>query len=321
MDNEESTTRETFGGFKKPKNYAGQDAVSETLVVENKDVDSSASVTSKDRSVDAINNQQKLMSQSWKASVVAKENRMQLPTADELEAIRKAAYEEGFNSGKEKGFEVGHAAATKKGEQEISATIARLKQVLQALFEPIGHQDNALEKVLLDSVVSICHLVLKRELKIDSSQIIKILQEALSSLKIGHDNIKVHLHSRDAELIRENMSSFSEYSDNWQIVEHTTLSPGGCIVETESSVLNASLDTRLEQVIQQIYDQEVLKLPGNTNENHQKEIQFKSNRFSDVAEETHDNDPLLDSVDGELLPHSDKEGVIETDRSQKDSGQ
>lgn len=222
---------------------------------------------------------------SWKIPVEEEVEAIQLPTAEELETIRKAAYEEGFASGKEQGQLIGFKHGVKEGQKEIDATLARMKQIMQVLFEPIHQQDEALESVLIDSVISICHLILKRELKIDSSQVLIILKEALSTLKAGYKNMKIHLHPRDAELIKEKLSELPDYNDQWRIVEHTTLSPGGCIVETDSSLLNASLDQRVKQVVQQIYDQEVLQLPGHAGEILDKEERFISSSFSDLAEE------------------------------------
>ncbi len=219
-----------------------------------------------------------------------------LPTAEELETIRKAAYSEGFNVGKKQGHKAGYDKGIKDGQQEMDATMARLKQVMQALYEPIHQQDEALESILLDSVIAICRLILKRELKIDSSQIMTILKSAIDTLGVGYKNLKIHLHPRDAQLIEEKLKTFSDYNEAWRIIEHATLSPGGCIVETETSLLNATVDQRVKQVVQQIYDQEVLHLPGHADEILIKEERFISDSFSEIADEIAD--------EGRMLPES-----------------
>lgn len=234
-----------------------------------------------------------LQNSSWKMPVEEEEEEIALPTAEELEAIRKSAYDEGFESGKAQGLKSGYDQGIKNGQQEIDATMARLKQVMQALYEPIHQQDEALESVLLDSVISICRLILKRELKIDSSQIDTILRSAIDSLGVGYKNLKIHLHPRDAELISDKLKGFSDYNSEWRIIEHPTLSPGGCIVETDTSLLNATVDQRVKQVVQQIYDQEVLRLPGHADEILMKEKRFISDSFADLAEEIAEESRVL----------------------------
>ncbi len=186
---------------------------------------------------------------------------VQWPTADELEAIRKAAYREGFDQGKQEGHAKGHEQGLSKGQQEIQAAVARLGQVMHALMQPIAEQDNALETVLVELVETTCTVVLRRELHLDSSQILRIVREAIGCVYAGSKRLTVHVHPVDAEIIRQYMTSLPDF-EQWRITEHNALTPGGCVVEADDTLVDATVDKRLEQLVRQIYEKEFCELPG-----------------------------------------------------------
>ena len=123
----------------------------------------------------------------------------------------------------------------------------------------------------------------------------------IDSLPVDYRNMVIHLHPRDASLIKKEIKNYSQYSEQWKIIEHDTLSPGGCIVETDTSLINATVDQRVEQMVQQIYDQEVMKIPGLTESSEDKEQQFVSSEFSDVAQEIADEQRILPNSN-DVLP-------------------
>ena len=106
-----------------------------------------------------------------------------------------------IKEGKEKGQSAGYEAGLKKGEDEQKAEAALLAQVSRALMQPIDQQDQALEKVMLDMILQISKLILKRELKIDSSQVLDIIKEALQTLNCGSQKVRILLHPKDLQKV------------------------------------------------------------------------------------------------------------------------
>ncbi|MNY64825.1 flagellar assembly protein H [compost metagenome] len=45
------------------------------------------------------------------------------------------------------------------------------------------------------------------------------------------------------------------HEESWRIVEDEALLPGGCRVETEHSRIDASVETRVKQVMDKLFDQ------------------------------------------------------------------
>jgi len=188
------------------------------------------------------------------------------PTVVDLEEVRKKAYEEGFKEGKVAGHTAGYDAGAKKGEAEKKAEAAQTAQVTRALMQPIEQQDEELENVMLSMVMQISKLILKRELKVDSSQVLEIVREALSTLNCGSKKIKILLHPHDLANILPEIKKLPEYEESWRIVERSGLSPGGCIVESNEGLVDASVDHRVEQLIAQIYEEKIPDMDENDDE-------------------------------------------------------
>lgn len=173
-------------------------------------------------------------------------------TLEELESIRQEAYNEGFGIGEKEGFHSATLKVRQEAEVALAAKLASLEQLMANLFEPIAEQDTQIEKSLVDLVQHITKQVIKRELAIDSSQIEHVMRDALKLLPLGVENVRLYVNPQDfeqAKALRE------RHEENWRIVEDESLLPGGCRVETEHSRIDASIETRVTQVMAKLFDQ------------------------------------------------------------------
>ncbi|MBY8960263.1 flagellar assembly protein FliH [Pseudomonas sp. MIS38] len=173
-------------------------------------------------------------------------------TLEELESIRQEAYNEGFGIGEKEGFHSATLKVRQEAEVALAAKLASLEQLMTHLFEPIAEQDTQIEKSLVDLVQHITKQVIKRELAIDSSQIEHVMRDALKLLPLGVDNVRLYVNPQDfeqAKALRE------RHEESWRIVEDDSLLPGGCRVETEHSRIDASIETRVTQVMAKLFDQ------------------------------------------------------------------
>ena len=174
-------------------------------------------------------------------------------TLEELEAIRQEAYNEGFATGEKDGFHAGQLKAKQEAEVALAAKIASLEELMGHLLEPIANQDRELEQGLVNLVSQMTRQVIQRELAIDSSQIRHVLREALKLLPMGASNIRIHVHPQDFELVK---ALRERHEESWRILEDESLQPGGCRVESESSRIDASVETRLATALKQLFEQQ-----------------------------------------------------------------
>lgn len=174
-------------------------------------------------------------------------------TLDELEAIRQDAYNEGFSTGEKDGFHAGQLKATQEADVVLQGKVAVLEQLMTQLFEPIAEQDQALERALVQLVSQMSREVIRRELLADSSQLTQVLREALKLLPMGAGNVRIHINPQDFELVK---ALRERHEESWRILEDEQLQPGGCRVESEHSLIDASIETRLDLALKQLFEQQ-----------------------------------------------------------------
>lgn len=173
-------------------------------------------------------------------------------TLEELESIRQEAYNEGFAIGEKEGFHSTTLKVRQEAEAVLAPKVAGLEQLMANLFEPIAEQDTQIEKSLVDLVQHITKQVIKRELSIDSTQIEHVMREALKLLPLGVGNVRLHINPQDFEQVK---ALRERHEETWRIVEDESLLPGGCRVETEHSRIDATVETRVAQVMAKLFDQ------------------------------------------------------------------
>ena len=172
-------------------------------------------------------------------------------TLEELESIRQEAYNEGFATGEKEGFHSTTLKVRQEAEVALVAKLQALEQLMVNLFEPIAEQDMQIEKTLVELVKHVAREVIQRELAMDSSQIEHVMREALKLLPLGVGNVRLYVNPQDFEQVK---SLRERHEESWRIVEDEALLPGGCRVETEHSRIDASVETRITQAMDQLFD-------------------------------------------------------------------
>src|SRR5271163_3889008 len=163
------------------------------------------------------------------------------------EAIARVAREQS----EARGYEAGMAKAKAEMDGRIAkldAHVKRLDQLLHFMSHPLQELDAEVEKSLLQLTLSIGKQLARRELRIDPAQVIAIIRESLQELPTAAREIRVHLHPEDAAIVRERLTAPSN-ERAWTIVEDPAMSRGGCVVRTETSRIDARLESRINTMI------------------------------------------------------------------------
>jgi flagellar assembly protein FliH len=170
------------------------------------------------------------------------------PTAQELEAIQQQAYEEGFEKGKQEGFDFGHKEGLNQARKDLQHYTSQLDRLLETFVRPLRTLDNQVEKELLALVIAIVKQLVRREVKSDPNLIVGVVREALSVLPVSSRNVRLLLHPEDAELIRE-VYALGDAEVGWDLIEDPVINRGGCKVVTDTSQVDATLESRLASLI------------------------------------------------------------------------
>ena len=166
-------------------------------------------------------------------------------TAKQIENIQKEAYKEAYDVGHKKGFEAGDAKALEQHHANIHA----LENIVSNLSQPLKVLDGDVEDQLLNLVVLITKQIIRRELKIDQGQIVSVIREAVSLLPLVSRNIDVRIHPEDLNLVMNKLSQESKENQTIKFTADPSLNRGDCYVITESSQINASIESRLNAII------------------------------------------------------------------------
>ncbi|WP_419811810.1 FliH/SctL family protein [Bacterioplanoides sp.] len=204
-----------------------------------------------------------------------------LPTAEELENIRRDAYnagleqgliegrqqgekqgheqglqqgleegrQKGEQEGRQQGFASGEAEGLAQGQQQIQQACEQLAQVNQHLQANVVERDRQLPEVLARMISNLTEQLLGHELSVSQSAIGHFLQDALREMPAGEKDIQVYLSATD--LTHLDKSGFD--AEVLHFHSDPTLQPGECRLQSTQTLveysLSAALSQRLEQFI------------------------------------------------------------------------
>jgi len=157
---------------------------------------------------------------------------------------RERGYQAGFEQGRSEGYEVGEKQGRDEMRQKLAAEQQRFQHLVQSLRQPLEEQDQALEKLLLDTVCALTSSLVKRELFTDSSHILAEVRAAVAALPAGPEQVRIFLNPDDLALVE---TYAEEQGLDWQFMGDEQLLPGGCRVETAQSQVDFSVEQQLAQ--------------------------------------------------------------------------
>lgn len=191
--------------------------------------------------------------QRWKAPhvVPVTNGENTLLTVEDIELLQKEAQQEGYKAGFNEGREAGHQAGLEVGQSDISQQLDYLKQIMTSLNTPLNDLDQQIENDLITLVTAVARQVIRRELKADPEHVIGAVRAAISVLPINDRKLKIYLNPQDIELVKNGLS-LDDDGVSWQWLEDPLLTRGGCRLETADTMVDATVEARLESVINKL---------------------------------------------------------------------
>lgn len=211
-------------------------------------------------------------------------SKVSLPSVEELENIRRDAYNDGLEqgliegrqkghqeglaqgleAGKQEGIAIGqsegYAQGLERGEQagkeqalaEFAPISERLNQLVEQLQSRVLERDVQLPNTITLLVMAVCEQVLRHELKAGTANIHKFVQTALKQLPEGAENVQVQLAKQDYEQLQQALTQRKEVL-NLQV--NDDLEVGVCKIKTSQSLVEYSAYEHLQQVLEPLAKQ------------------------------------------------------------------
>jgi len=151
---------------------------------------------------------------------------------------RELARREGMEEGRRE------AAALLEGERvALKALIAGMNEVMQDFEQSLAND-------VLSMSLELAKLIIRQSLRVKPEAVVAVVREAVESLPGVSDQTVLLVHPADAVLIRmaaENDRALGELP--WKIVEDEHIERGGCRLETPTTEVDATLETRWRRVL------------------------------------------------------------------------
>ncbi|WP_329742670.1 FliH/SctL family protein [Dyella sp. A6] len=160
-----------------------------------------------------------------------------LPQEVDLAALEQAAREQGRIAG----LEEGRAAA----RAELQQSLDRFEALIDAAARPLQALDDVTGRELGRLAMVVAQRVIATELRTDPALVVRAVQQAADLLPSSKRVLRVVLHPDDLALVK----SLDAAEAHWELRPDPGLTRGGCRLESESSRLDAQLETRLAAVV------------------------------------------------------------------------
>ena len=159
-----------------------------------------------------------------------------------FEAERKDAEEQGRAAGRETGFT--------EGKAEVARLIQRTQTVLERAQDKRSEILSETEQEIIDLVLLISRKVIKVISENQRNVVISNVIQALRKVK-GRGNILIRVNLSDLKLTSQHLKDYIqilEGAKSIQVIEDTTVDPGGCIIETDFGEIDARISSQLAEL-------------------------------------------------------------------------
>ncbi|CUB03009.1 FliH/SctL family protein [Marinomonas fungiae] len=199
-------------------------------------------------------------------------------TAQQLEEIRLAAYEEGFAQGQQEGQAAGYEEGFAKGQEEglqqgleqgheagkaeahtqgielAQAQVGELETLLNGVLkefeQPLESSRDRLEQLLQTATKRIVEHVIRRELSEDSSELIHAeLEKILNTLGENEGRAVLLVHPESIQAIE---ALAAEQRLTIKIKPDASLMEGGFILDSHDFYVDGTVESRLNEVLKSL---------------------------------------------------------------------
>lgn len=191
-------------------------------------------------------------------------------TAQEIEEIRQAAHDEGFNQGKEEGYsqgydegklqgieagkvqgiEEGNALGLEQGKEVINEQSKVWQQLISQLHSPLSTVERNVEEQLLALVVQLTEAVVLQEAKTNPDILTAAISQGIKSLPSQEAQTQIYLNPDDIKLVEEAFGETYITEQGWRLLAAPQFSQGSCQIENSTSNIDLQMKSRLKQVLE-----------------------------------------------------------------------
>lgn len=155
--------------------------------------------------------------------------------AEQLQAARQSGYQDGYRDGL-----VALEAFKQSYAQQITAQMGTIAQTWRSQLDEL---ERGLATQVAEVAIALARQVVRSELAARPELVAGVAQEALAATLVAARQVGVHLHPDDHAVVLAHAGE-ALAARGARLVPDAALARGGCVVETEIGVIDASVESR-----------------------------------------------------------------------------
>ncbi len=163
------------------------------------------------------------------------------------ESIRQEAHALGYAQGQVDGEASAQARFDDYWRQQGEDTAQRMSALVQALEQRLLRAEQAVAQAVLVMSCDIARHVVRGELRANPQHLQAVVAEATALLVGDARTQRIRLNPADLDALREPLSA--AFAERVQWLPDASIEPGGCVVESAGTVVDATLQQRWQRAV------------------------------------------------------------------------
>lgn len=171
------------------------------------------------------------------------------------ESARREGWQAGFDAGREEGLaqalEDGRRAGAEESERQLRELLQPLAGLAQNFSDALARLDEQIAANLAELALAVGRQLAGDALEARPQQVVELVRTLLREEPMFNGGSRLWLHPKDLPLVETELERELAAS-GWQAKPDPRLSRGGCRVTGPSGELDASLESRWQQLLERV---------------------------------------------------------------------
>lgn len=165
-----------------------------------------------------------------------------------LHEARQRAYGDGFNHGHDAGCQETRDALEATLRRSAEETAVRMGQLLHGMTDQLISSEQKIAVQILELACDIARQVVRQELQVNTRHLRAVIGESLELLVEDGLPATVRMHPEDLAIVKGALlETLGENAP--ELVADPAISPGGCLIHSPSSTVDATIEKRWARAI------------------------------------------------------------------------
>ena len=157
-----------------------------------------------------------------------------------------------FEEEKQLGYKKGYQEATSQVQLEWADKLAFLNNISEVLSQPIKDVDKLIQEKSVEIAIAISRQIIRRELSLDSGQIVSAVKQAIELIPKDGEKINLHINPNDMQHVSQIFSE-EDSSSKYNFIQDPSIEVGGCKALTDYSLVDLTIDKQIASIAAQIF--------------------------------------------------------------------